>query len=87
MDQLPAILCDCDKCNVEGDRRGSGRNNTEQRVDVLERQLRSLRGEMRAITEWQYVMCSAMYKRLWWVLLGWNFNSLGRWYWKSLYKG
>ena len=47
----------------------------------------SLRREIRVLTEWQDTVSSPLYKRVWFWLNGWNFFSLGRWYFKSKWKG
>lgn len=57
------------------------------RVEVLERQVLELRRQVQRLREWQDVVSSPLWKRLWFVLCGWNFGSLGRWYRKSLWKG
>lgn len=61
--------------------------NVEQEIDVLRRQMLSLRREVRVLTEWQDTVSSPLYKRVWFWLNGWNWGSLGRWYLKSRWKG
>jgi hypothetical protein len=61
--------------------------NHEQEIEVLKRQVLSLRREVRALTEWQEVLSSPVWKRVWFVLCGWRWNRLGRWYRTDLWKG
>ena len=50
------------------------------KVDVLERQVKSLRRQMGQLIEWQDTVSSPLYKRIWWFLCGYKFGSVGRWY-------
>jgi len=52
----------------------------EQRLDVLERQMLSLRREVRMLTELLDTLNSPPWKRLLWWLQGWKLYGLGRWY-------
>ena len=51
----------------------------ESRLSVLDRQILSLRREIRELTEWKDIMESSLLKRLWWWASGWRFRHLGRW--------
>lgn len=54
---------------------------TEQRVGVLERQVESLRREVRAMGELLEVLQTPWWKRwLWFVPQGWRPYTVGRWY-------
>ena len=55
----------------------------EQRLDVLERQMLSLRREVRELSKWLYILSSPPWKRLLWFFQGWHLWSLGRWYRKG----
>lgn len=57
----------------------------DQAIDVLQRQVTSLRREVHALQEWQDTVSSPIYKRLWWVLLGFRWNHVGRW--RGAYDG
>lgn len=52
----------------------------ELRVEVLERQVKELRRELRAQSEWIDTVATPMWKRLWFVIQGYHFHKLGRWY-------
>lgn len=50
-------------------------------IDVLRRQVKSLRREVRQLTQWQYVIGeSPFWKRPVWWLKGYRFQRLGVWY-------
>lgn len=51
-----------------------------QEIDVLKRQVTSLRRQVQALIEWQDTVSSPLYKRLWWWLCGYRFRTVGRWY-------
>lgn len=57
-----------------------GEPSHAQRLDVLERQMKSVRREAQQQHEWLDTICSPPWKRLWWLLRGWRFYRLGRWY-------
>lgn len=52
----------------------------EQRIDVLERQVRTLRAQATRTDHWHNTMRSAWWKRLWWWVQGYRLLSLGTWY-------
>lgn len=53
----------------------------DQRMDLLEHQMASLRREVRELTEWLDVLGSPWWKRwLWFVPQGWRPYRPGRWY-------
>jgi len=54
--------------------------NIEQEIDVLKRQVVSLRRQVQLHDEWLDTVNSPLYKRIWWFLCGYNFYTLGRWY-------
>lgn len=51
-----------------------------QRIDVLERQVKSLRREVRVLTEHVDTVTSPLWKRLIWWCEGFYFRKVGRWY-------
>jgi hypothetical protein len=55
----------------------------EQRVDVLERQVRSLRQDAQSLQERVDTVCSPLWKRLLWFAQGYRFYRVGRWYGKT----
>lgn len=54
--------------------------NVEQEIDVLRRQVKALRQEVRMHGEWLDTVNSPWPKRVWWFLMGWRYYRLGRWY-------
>ena len=54
--------------------------STEQDLDVLKRQIASLRREMRELTEYVDTVSSPLWKRLIWWAQGFYFRKVGRWY-------
>lgn len=52
----------------------------EQDIDVLKRQVRSLRRVQLVHSEWLDTVNSPLIKRLWWFVQGYRFHRLGRWY-------
>lgn len=52
-------------------------------MEVLARQLRALRREVRQLTEYVDTVSSPLWKRLLWVLQGYRFRRVGRWYGKT----
>jgi len=54
--------------------------NVEHEIDVLKRQVLSLRRQVQAHHEWLETVNSALYKRVWWFLRGYRFYTVGRWY-------
>lgn len=57
--------------------------NVEQEIDVLKRQMQSLRIEVRHLTEWQDVVISPLWKRVWFWVCGYRWKRVGRWYRKT----
>jgi hypothetical protein len=55
----------------------------EQRIEVLARQVAALRREIHRHEEWIDTMSSSVFKRMWWVLQGYRFRRVGRWYGKT----
>lgn len=55
----------------------------QQRIDVLERQMLSLRREVQALGERCDTVFSPPWKRLWWWLQGYRLWRVGRWYRKT----
>ncbi len=54
--------------------------NVEQEIDVLKRQIISLRRQIQQHDEWLDTVNSPFWKRLWWWCRGWRFHRVGRWY-------
>jgi hypothetical protein len=54
--------------------------NTEQEIEVLKRQVKSLRRELQRHDEWLDTVNSPLYRRIWWYLKGYKFYTVGRWY-------
>ena len=54
--------------------------NAEQEIDVLKRQIASLRREVRALTEYVDTVTSPLWKRVIWWCQGFYFRKVGRWY-------
>ena len=52
----------------------------EQRLDVVERQIVSLRREVQQKGELLDTLASPPWKRLWWFIRGYRFYRVGRWY-------
>ena len=52
----------------------------EQRLAVLDRQMGSLRREVRELTEYVDTVSSPLWKRLLWWVQGFYFRKQGRWY-------
>lgn len=63
--------------------KASPKTPSDQRIDVLERQVRSLRREVQRHDEWIDTMSSSYLKRLFWVLQGYRLHRVGRWYGKT----
>lgn len=51
-----------------------------QQVEVLQRQITSLRREVRDLTEYVDTVSSPLWKRAIWWLEGYYFRKVGRWY-------
>ena len=51
-----------------------------QEVEVLKRQVASLRREVRVLTEYVDTVSSPLWKRLVWWCEGFYFRKVGRWY-------
>ncbi len=49
------------------------------RVEVLERQMKIERQQLRDALFWLDVHCSWLWKRLWWAACGFRFYRLGQW--------
>lgn len=56
-----------------------GEVSVEQRLDVLERQVRSLRVQAQQMDEWVDTLASPPWKKFWWLMQGWRWYRLGRW--------
>jgi hypothetical protein len=54
--------------------------SAEHRLFVLERQVKSLQREAQRQSEWIDTHNTALVKRLWFVIQGYRFRRLGRWY-------
>jgi len=54
--------------------------NVEQEIDVLKRQMVSLRREVRDLTEYVDTVSSPIWKRILWWFAGYHFRKVGRWY-------
>lgn len=59
---------------------------SEQRVDVLERQVKDLRRRAKHADEYIDVMTSPMWKRVAWWFCGFYFRKVGRWYGPVTYQ-
>lgn len=57
--------------------------NYDQEIDVLKRQMKSLREQVHMHEEWLDTVNSPIYKRIWFWLQGYKYHTLGRWYNKS----
>ena len=55
----------------------------EHRLDVLERQVLSLRRELQQKGELLETIASPPWKRLWWLICGYRLWRVGRWYLKT----
>lgn len=55
----------------------------EQELRVLKGQVYSLREEVRQLGELIDTINSPLHKRIWWVLKGYRFRRVGRWYGKT----
>jgi hypothetical protein len=55
-------------------------NDHEQRLDVLERQVRALRRETQRHEEYIDTVTSPLWKRAIWWAQGFYFRKVGRWY-------
>jgi hypothetical protein len=55
----------------------------EQEVEVLKRQMLSVRRELQALQERIDTVCSPPWKRIWWWLQGYRWYRVGRWYGKT----
>lgn len=54
--------------------------NAEQEIEVLRRQVVSMRRELRELTEYVDTVSSPLWKRVIWWLQGYYFRKVGRWY-------
>ena len=54
--------------------------NAEQEIDVLKRQIASLRREVRALTEYVDTVTSPLWKRVIWWCQGFYFRKVGKWH-------
>lgn len=52
----------------------------EQRMDVLERQMKALRKQVQVHDEYIDTVSSPLWKRVVWWLQGYYFRRVGRWY-------
>lgn len=59
----------------------------ETEIEVLKTNVATLRRQVHELNEWRDVVSSPLWKRLWFVVCGWNFRKLGRWYRKEIWKG
>lgn len=50
------------------------------RLDVMERQIKSLRRQVQALEERVDTVFSWPWKRIWWFLQGYHWYKVGRWY-------
>lgn len=48
-------------------------------ITVLEREVNKLHDRIIRLEEWADVISSPLYKRVWFVLCGWRWKTLGRW--------
>lgn len=55
----------------------------EQDIDVLKRQMKSLRLQVGRHEEWIDTVSSSFLKRIWWWLQGYRLHKVGRWYKKT----
>ena len=60
--------------------------NVEQEIDVLGRQVKALRRDMKGCTEYVDVVTSPMWKRIIWWFCGFHFRKVGRWYGPETYQ-
>ena len=58
----------------------------EQRLDLLERQVKSLRRQMKGVTEFVDVVSSPLWKRVIWWFQGFYFRKVGRWYGRETWQ-
>lgn len=59
---------------------------TEQDIDVLQRQVKALRIQMKGCTEYVDVLTSPLWKRIVWWFQGFYFRKVGRWYGQQTYQ-
>lgn len=52
----------------------------EHDIDLLSRQITSLRREVRMLTKYVDTVSSPLWKRVWWWFGGYYFRQVGRWY-------
>jgi hypothetical protein len=52
----------------------------EMRVAALEGKVRSLERQAHELHDWLDTVCSWPWKRVWWVVQGFRFYRLGRWW-------
>lgn len=52
----------------------------EQDIDVLKRQMLSVRRQLQEHDEWLDTVNSPLFKRIWWWFQGFLFYRVGRWY-------
>jgi hypothetical protein len=57
--------------------------NIEREVEVLKRQIHSLRKSHQALDERVDTVFSPIWKRVWWYLQGYRWHRVGRWYGKT----
>jgi hypothetical protein len=55
----------------------------ESEIEVLSRQVKSLRQQVQRHDEWIDTMSSSVFKRIWWVIQGYRWHRVGRWYGKT----
>lgn len=48
----------------------------DSRIDVIERQIKSLRRDYQAQQEWLDTICSPLHKRIWWWFGGYKFYTV-----------
>ena len=53
--------------------------NYEQEIEILKRQIFSLRRQIQFHEEWLDTICSPLHKRIWWFIKGYNFYTVGKW--------
>ena len=58
----------------------------DQDLDVLKRQMLSVRREVRELTEYEDTVSSPLWKRLIWWCQGFYFRKVGRWYGPPNYR-
>lgn len=61
--------------------------NVEQELEVLKHRVIQIGRDVGRLREWQDVVSSPIYKRVWFFVCGWKWSSLGRWYAKERWNG